>query len=426
MSGVISNQVLETVSSTKITVDRIQPGLHIRIPLKWNKHPFLLNSFKIKDAQQVNLIRQLGVKYVYLNPKLSDTEPLLADISRLEAIPDSSLEQEQLWEEKKAHIEQLSSYRRRISHCEEEYSRSLSKMRSVMTKLRFRPEDTVLDTQELIDDIVDNFLSEESVSLHLMTANDGLEDTYYHSLNVAVLSMMIGKAKGFSAEKIKQLSFAALAHDIGKIRIPQAILRKKSALTPPEQQYFERHTKYGLDMVMKMRDFPESAKVVISQHHELLDGSGYPQGLKGDEIDELAQIVSLVSDFDSLCHSHDPKENKIPHAALSHLYKNCKHLYDPENLAILVRLIGVYPPGTVVQLSNEMVGMVISVNAEKILSPNILIYDASIPRAQAPIIELSKSDIKIISAIPPNKVPKEILDYLSPRTRVSYFFDSEE
>jgi putative nucleotidyltransferase with HDIG domain len=373
----------------------------------------------------VTLIRQLGVKYVFFYPKLSDTKPLLADISRLEEIPDSSLEQEQLWEEKKAHIEQLNSYRRRISHCEEEYSRSLSQMRSIMAKLRFRPEDVVADTQELIDDIVDNFLAEESVSLHLMTANDGLEDTYYHSLNVAVLSMMLGQAKGFSEERLKQLSFAALAHDIGKIRIPQAILRKKSALTVPEQQYLERHTKYGLDMVMKMSDFPEAAKVVITQHHELLDGSGYPQGLKGDEIDELAQIVCLVSDFDSLCHSHDPKQNKIPHVALSHLYKNCKHLYDTENLAILVRLIGVYPPGTVVQLSNEMVGMVISVNAEKILSPNILIYDASIPRAQAPIIELSKSDIKILSAVSPSKLPLEVYEYLNPRARVSYFFDSE-
>lgn len=414
------------MSNTKITVDRIQPGLHIRLPLKWHKHPFLLNSFKIKDHQQVSLIRQLGIKYVFLNPKLSDVEPLAADISRLEDIPDNSVERDLLWERKREHIQQLGSYRRRISQCEEEYSRSLSKMRSVMNKLRFRPEDVVSDTQELIDDVVDSFLEDDNVSLHLMTASEGLEDTYYHSLNVAVLAMMLGKAKGFNSEKLKQLCFAALAHDVGKSRIPQAILRKKSALTLPEEQYFQRHTKYGLDMVMKMVDFPQSAKTVIIQHHELLDGSGYPQGLKGNEIDELAQIVSLVSDFDSLCHSHDPKQNKIPHVALSHLYKNCKHLYDNENLAILVRLIGVYPPGTVVQLSNEMVGMVISVNAEKILSPNIMVYDPSIPRAQAPIVELSKNDIKIVSAVSPSKLPSEIHDYLNPRARVSYFFDSEE
>ncbi len=88
--------------------------------------------------------------------------------------------------------------------------------------------------------------------------------------------------------------------------------------------------------------------------------------------------------------------------------------------------MGIYPPGTVVQLSNDMVGLVISVNAKNILFPNVLIYDPSVPRTQAPIIDLAEKEIKIVNAILPNKLPDKVREYLNPRSRISYFFDSDE
>ncbi|NMS24871.1 HD-GYP domain-containing protein, partial [Vibrio parahaemolyticus] len=111
----------------------------------------------------------------------------------------------------------------------------------------------------------------------------------FHSLNVAVISMMIGCAKGYSAAQLKELSFSALFHDIGKIKIPTAILRKQLPLTEPETNYLKLHTKYGVDLASQIEAFPEVARIVIAQHHELRDGSGYPKGLKGDEINEFAQ-----------------------------------------------------------------------------------------------------------------------------------------
>lgn len=238
--------------------------------------------------------------------------------------------------------------------------------------------------------------------------------------------MMIGRAKGYSAKQLKELSFAALFHDMGKIKIPTAILRKQVPLTEPETNYLKLHTKYGLDLANQIEGFPEPAKTVIAQHHELRDGSGYPEGLKGDEIDELAQIVIVANAFDNLCHTPIASEQKIPYTALSHLYKNCKHIYKEENLNILIKFMGVFPPGTVVQLSNNMVGLVISVNASNLLFPNVLVYDPSVPRTQAPIIELASKDLRIVNAIHPSKLPDKIKEYLNPRSRISYFFDSDE
>mgnify|MGYP005673197113 FL=1 len=135
------------MASIKITVDRIQPGLHIRLPLKWNEHPFLLNSFKIKDQEQVEMIRHLGVKFVYLNLSQSDAEPLPVNSEiKQEVVNESSIDEEtkKLWQEKQKRIEKLSAYRRRVIQCEKEFERSLARMRSVMTKIRNRPIDAVL------------------------------------------------------------------------------------------------------------------------------------------------------------------------------------------------------------------------------------------------------------------------------------------
>lgn len=421
------------MASIKITVDRLQPGLHIRLPVKWNEHPFLFNSFKIKDQEQIRLIKHLGIQHVFLNPGQSDTQPLPpvtntnpVDEQENEVESDINNEADKLWQEKQNRIEKLSAYRRRVISCEKEFERSLARMRAVMNKIRSRPMDAVDEAAQLVDDIVDKLLSDDSVTLHLMNGKSEFEDIYFHSLNVSVIAMMIGRAKGYPAETIKEIAFASLFHDIGKIRIPTAIVRKQTPLTEPERNYLKMHTKYGLEISQNIKEFPDSARRVIEQHHELLDGSGYPQGLKGDEIDELAQVIAVANAFDNLCHPNVPSEQKIPYVALSYLYKNCKHIYNNENLNILVKFMGVFPPGTVVQLSNDMVGLVISVNANSLLYPNVLIYDPSVPRTQAPIIDLADKDIKIVNAILPHKLPDKVREYLNPRSRISYFFDSEE
>lgn len=419
------------MASIKITVDRLQPGLHIRLPVKWNEHPFLFNSFKIKDDEQIQLIRHLGIKHVFINTNLSDTQPLPPATDSSQTNDDSSKQEidketQRLWKEKQDRIEKLSAYRRRVINCEKEFERSLSRMRAVMNKIRNRPEQAVDEATQLVNDIVDKLLSDDNVTLHLMNGKSEFEDIYFHSLNVSVVAMMIAKAKKMNAEQIKDVAFASLFHDMGKVKVPTAIVRKQTPLSEPEKNYLKLHTKYGLEIAAHMDSFPESARTVIAQHHELNDGSGYPEGLKGDQIDELTQVISVANAYDNLCHSNIPSEQKIPYIALSHLYKKCKHQYNEENLNLLIKFMGIYPPGTVVQLSNEMVGLVISVNARNILFPNVLIYDPSVPRTQAPIIDLAEKEIKIVNAILPNKLPDKVREYLNPRSRISYFFDTDD
>ncbi|MDP5255343.1 MULTISPECIES: HD-GYP domain-containing protein [unclassified Vibrio] len=418
------------MAGIKILTDRLCVGLHIRLPLKWNEHPFILNSFKIKSDEQIAILRHLGLKYVFFNPAQSDVDPL----------PSSSIDttgekppfgnalglSEQMWQEKQRRIEKLSAYRRRVSQCEKEFSRSIARMRSAMQKMKHRPQDGIAEAQSLAADIVEQLDVEGNLTLHLINHHIDTDDIFFHSLNVCVVSLLIGRAKQYQKEQLQTLCLAALFHDVGKMKIPTAILRKEEDLTEPELNYLKLHVKYGVEMSKEIDAFPTQAMRVIDQHHELLDGSGYPKGLTADEIDEMTQIVAVANIFDNLCHSINVNKRKIPYTALSHLYKHCTEQYNLENIKVMIKFMGVYPPGTLVQLSNQMLGVVISVNSQHILAPNVLIYDPDVPREQAPVIDLSEKDIKIVSAVLPSKVPATILAYLNPRGTSSYFFDQSD
>ncbi|NQZ52124.1 MAG: HD family phosphohydrolase, partial [Moritella sp.] len=93
-------------------------------------------------------------------------------------------------------------------------------------------------------------------------------------------------------------------------------------------------------------------------------------------------------------------------------------------LKLLVKVVGVYPPGSIVRLSNDQIGMVLSVNTNRLLYPNILIYDAEVPRAEAPIIDLEQLELTITGVIKPDKLPERVYEYLNPRSRISYYFES--
>src|SRR5690606_21939186 len=143
----------------------------------------------------------------------------------------------------------------------------------------------------------------DSLVLHLISAAaKEQESLYYHSLNVATLSMMLAKNLNLSPAEVKTVGIGALFHDIGKIKIPSQILRKTTDLSAPEQNLLKLHTKYGIELVGLTDTFPLEAWPIVEQHHEYIDGSGYPKALKEPQIDALAKIVAVVNAFDNLCH----------------------------------------------------------------------------------------------------------------------------
>jgi hypothetical protein len=184
------------------------------------------------------------------------------------------------------------------------------------------------------------------------------------------------------------------------------------------------HCQFGADMGQRL-NLPPAAVAIIREHHEMFDGSGYPARLKGDEISLLARIVAIANYYDELCNPTFLTNALTPHETLSLMFSRLRGKFDPKMLQVLIRCLGVYPPGTLVQLSNGAMGMVVTVNTARPMRPMVMVYDAGVPKEEAILLDMEReTDFNIAKAIRPSQMARDVYNYLSPRKRVSYYFDA--
>jgi len=419
-----------------VTIDQLQPGVFIRITgLSWLSHPFLMNSLKITSRDQINVLRKLKIKTVIFVPGKSDVFPLPEQKTptpapAMTSSPAEDAETEKLWQEKKKRIESQKALRHKIIACEKHFAASVETVKNVMRNIEGGRLESVKDADDLLQSIIADLLGEKDTAVQLMNTDSGGESVFYHSLNVSVLAMMLGREHGLGQEDLRILSLGALFHDVGKHRVPKNILFKPTPLTKFEADILRLHPKYGVETMeplCKKGIFPDDALWVIQDHHERVDGSGYPSGRKGRHLSDMTKIVSIVDRYDNLCNNRDQKKSVTPHEALAYMFKHEKERFDSPLLQRFISYLGVYPPGTIVRLSNEVVGMVISVNPANSLKPSLLIYDPEIPKNEALIFDLSEDkSLSIATSIRPHELSDAIYDYLSPRKRVSYFLSSQD
>ncbi|MCG9713663.1 HD-GYP domain-containing protein [Shewanella insulae] len=416
--------------SCKVSTNQLQVGNFVRLPVSWKDHPFLFNSFRLKQEAQIELIKKLGIEYVFVDLDKSSAPPLgkedAYDAPSFKDEGELTQLSQQMSQNKQERIEHLKKLRRDLKKTEQEFDRSVAMMRNLIAKLRNRPLNAISDAKELINGITEELLNSDNLVLHLMSDAKDNEGIYYHSLNVAVLSMMIAKELDWPREDIEAVGMGALFHDTGKLKIPPQLLRKKTPLTQPELNFIKQHPAMGIELLKLADNFPEDAAPIVRDHHEFLDGSGYPRGLKADQITLPTQLVAAVNLYDQLCHPEGQIKARTPYAALGYLYKNYKERLNQDAIGKLIKMLGVYPPGSVVELSSGQYAMVMAVNLEKILFPRILVYDALVPKEQAPIVDLESEGLTIVRCISPSALPEKIFKYLSPRERVSYFFGGDK
>jgi putative nucleotidyltransferase with HDIG domain len=243
-------------------------------------------------------------------------------------------------------------------------------------------------------------------------------------LNVTVLAVMLGRSLGLAPEELRQLGIGCLFHDIGKRDIPDRVRNKTEILNRAERNLMQQHPTYGVVMAEKLQ-LPAGAVSIVAQHHEFADGSGYPHGLKGVQIAPLARIAAIVNTYDDLCNQSGLHDPLTPFEALAQMFAQQRHHFDAAMLNQFIRCMGVYPPGTVVELSNAALGMVVSISSANPLRPTIVIYDPSIPPSEALIVDLeSEPALSIKATLKPAQLPREVHDYLSPRKHATYFFSA--
>jgi HD-GYP domain-containing protein (c-di-GMP phosphodiesterase class II) len=222
-----------------------------------------------------------------------------------------------------------------------------------------------------------------------------------------------------------ELGVGALMHDVGKIALPDRVRLARDDFNSGEAALYRDHVAQGLILGRRM-GLSADAQLVIAQHHELADGSGFPSALMLPRMSLPARIVALVNRYDNLCNAASPAQSITPHEALSRLFAQCRSKFDETLLSGFIKMMGIYPPGSVVQLSDDRFAMVMTVNAVHPLKPRVLVYDAAVPPEDAIHLDLEKTpQLGIRRSLKPVQLPARAVDYLKPRQRISYFFDVE-
>lgn len=298
-------------------------------------------------------------------------------------------------------------------------------MKSINQNLFAKPKQAYEEAGALISGIADSMLVDADVAIQLMADKVGGDDVYIHSLNVALLAMILARELKAPPAAIRLLGLGALLHDIGKADLPDRVARKSGPLTAAELGVFQLHCEKGVAMAQAMGVAPE-VRTIIEQHHEHADGSGYPKRLSGTQLSLLSRIVALVNAYDNLCNPVDASRALTPHEALSVLYGQRRAQFDNTVLTTFVRCVGIYPPGTVVALSNGTLGMVVEVNSSRPLKPTVLVYDPAVPKEVAIVVDLEQEpEVTVASTLRPQQLPAAVFDYLSPRKRTTYYFNAE-
>ncbi len=211
--------------------------------------------------------------------------------------------------------------------------------------------------------ILDELGSNKDAMIMLMNMHTVDHYLYTHSLNVCVYTALLGIANGYDQDQLMTLGIGSMLHDIGKTQISMQVLLKPGALTKSEYDEMKRHAERGYYLLKDEPNIPLLAAHCAYQHHERLNGSGYPRGLKDDEIHEYAKLIGIVDSYDAMTSHRIYKKAMLPHEAVEVLYTGSETLYDTEMLKLFRDKVAIYPIGVTVKLNTGQSAVVVDINS---------------------------------------------------------------
>jgi HD-GYP domain-containing protein (c-di-GMP phosphodiesterase class II) len=412
-----------------VPIDQVRVGMFIQLDLGWMQHPFPVGSFRVASEAQIDTLRSLDLESVRYLPAKSDPAfqqpPAPAPD---EAEPANGTDEEPAAphpvrdDEILALKVQLQAQHDALAVCDERF------LSATRTCLRLGPmaDKEPLEARSqgecLVSGCVDELLDNGESVIRLLSEGVG-ERSVLHPVNVMVLSLLLGKAQGASADALRHIGLTALFHDLGKTRMPAHQWVRTADMTSGDLLGYQKHVIHSVAIARRM-GLPAPILRGIAEHHEMADGSGFPAGLSGEAIGSAARIVSLVNYYDRLCNPVHGAQALTPHEALSLMFAKHKAKFDVQILGVFIRMMGIYPPGSIVQLVNDRYAIVVSVNSSRPLRPRVVVHDPAVPKEQALILDLELvPELGIRRSLKPTQLPREALDYLSPRKRICYFFE---
>jgi putative nucleotidyltransferase with HDIG domain len=428
----------DTSAADLIDVHALRVGMFVLLDMGWMSHPFPLSHFKLSSADQIATIRSLGVDKVRWDPRQSDlpapagppvevapafASPAATAAGTRQAIETDGHENDDAGQPEPA--QRLTQQRTALARCERQFSEAAAACKQATALVTSDPQQARVQVEALSNALLDKMLVEEELCIRLLRDAAGNRASA-HALNVSIISLLLGRNFGLSDSEMADLGVGALLHDIGKIDVPDRLRHHDPQFTPSEAKAYEEHVVLGLARGQKM-GLSAGAMQVIAQHHEFADNSGFPRKLGTERLSESARIVAMVNAYDNLCNPHLSARALTPHEALAHMFTQGKSRFDTAILGSFIKMMGVYPAGSTVQLTDERFAVVVSVNSSRPLKPRVLVHDAKVPRDEALVIDIgAQPGLGIRRSVKPLQLPTPALHYLAPRQRVAYYFESAQ
>ncbi|MBU1353406.1 MAG: DUF3391 domain-containing protein [Gammaproteobacteria bacterium] len=418
-------------SSILIDISQLRVGMFIQLDVGWMHHPFPVSSFRVASLEQIATLRELGLTEVRYVPKKSDPDlkelvPAAWSVPEMVTPVSNGLDTPNVTaavdHEAVRRRELLEAQNRSLAVCNQRFTEATRQYQSLERAVSEHPDQARTKGDALVSGCVSELLENGDSVIRLLSEGVG-ERNALHPINVMVISLLLGRSLGMKSAELHDLGVSALIHDLGKLKLPPNLRQPTPSMIPMERSRYETHVGESVAFAMRM-GLTEAVLTAIAQHHEMVDGSGFPLRLKGPLLSRNGQVLALVNRYDRMCNPANGVDALTPHEALSVIFAQLKARFDSVVLGAFIRMMGVYPPGSIVQLVNDRYAIVASVNSSRPLRPKVIVHDSRVPKDEAPILDLeTMPELGIRRSLKPAQLPRDALDYLSPRQRICYFFE---
>lgn len=413
-----------------IDIGELRIGMYVELDIDWMAHPFLKGSFKISTDKQLEAVRALGLSQVRYVADRSEVHPdRLLNVTP-SVLPRLNPQELQAVEQARAEVlrqrqlrsERMAAQQRSLLACEKRFAEAVRLYRQASERVMVSPKASAEQCAELIRSFVSDLSEDGDAAIRLLSECPG-DRISMHPVNVTILALLLARAMGLPKYEMQDLGMASLLHDIGKLELPDRVRWYEENFSSTEYKLYQQHVSESLQLARKMELSP-MAQLAIAQHHELVDGNGYPSRVRGDSMPLSSKILALVNRYDDLCNPGWPGTAMTPHEALSFIFAQNKNRYDGVVLSAFIRMMGVYPPGSVIELLDGRYALVVSVNSSRPLKPRVMVHDPEVPRHEAQILDLERApEIGIRRSVKPASLSSDAVDYLMPRQRICYFYE---
>lgn len=359
----------------KIRADQLKPGIFVHdLNCGWMDHPFMRNSFKVENEAQVRTILKQGIRELYIDTsKGSDVKDGI-DEADVKAEIEKEIVSLATPEAKTIQGAPLSE---EISRAKRVHVEANQIIQNVMRDVRLGKQVEVEQVEPVVEKITSSILRNNNALLSLSKIKNKDDYTFQHSVSVCALLVSFSRAINMDHGTIQQAGIGGLLHDIGKMQVRNEVLNKPGKLTDPEFAHMKSHVVHSREILSRTPNISQIAVEVAGQHHERFDGTGYPDGLKGDQIALFGQMAAIVDVYDAITSDRVYHKGMQATDALRKIFEWSKFHFNHQLAQSFARAIGIYPVGTLVLLESGLLGVVMEQREKSLLQPLVrAIYDA--------------------------------------------------